>query len=114
MPHLLTADDVTSAGPGRHHAGLKGLYLYVTPDGSVRRWIFRYTSPETGRVTETGLGLFPAVSPAQAQAKALEYQDQVKQGLDPVQVKRQNKVAQKAARITFAQAADSWLEMQRP
>src|SRR5262245_26295347 len=114
MPHLITADEVLAAGPGRHHAGVKGLYLYVTPDGSVRRWIYRYTSPSTGRVTETGLGLFPAVSPAQARARVEELQKQVAEGHDPVQVKRQVKATEKAARVTFAQAADSWLEMQRP
>jgi len=29
----LTARTVTTAAPGRHHAGTKGLYLFVTPDG---------------------------------------------------------------------------------
>jgi hypothetical protein len=49
--------NVVFAKPGRHHTGTQGLYLYVSPDQQVRRWIYRFTSPVSKRVTETGLGL---------------------------------------------------------
>jgi hypothetical protein len=43
-----TNRNVVFAPPGRHHAGVQGLYLYVSPDAQVRRWIYRYTSPVVG------------------------------------------------------------------
>ena len=47
--------DIALLGPGRWRvAGETGLYLYVSRfDDSVRRWIFRFTSPATKRVTVT-------------------------------------------------------------
>jgi integrase len=109
MPHSprqLTIRNVPTAKPGRHHAGVTGLYLYVSLDGRTRRWILRYTSPATRRVTETGLGMASLVSLAQAQAKALELQRQVALGICPIQQKKLDK----ATATTFAQAADEWIK----
>jgi integrase len=109
----LTNRNIVFAKPGRHHAGVQGLYLYVSPDGKVRRFLKRYTSPETGRVTETGLGLWPAVSLEDAQAKALELSRQVAQGICPITAKR-------AARATaipadsFGELIDAWLDTHKP
>jgi hypothetical protein len=46
----------------------------VTPDERTRRWIFRYTRPNKGGVTETGLGIYPVVSLAMAHAEVLKKQ----------------------------------------
>jgi hypothetical protein len=57
-----TNKNIAFATPGRHQiTGAKGLYLYISPQGDIRRWIYRYTSPVTRRVTETGLGPWPVV-----------------------------------------------------
>jgi hypothetical protein len=80
----LTNKSIALAEPGRHHAGAKGLYLYVSPDGQVRRWIYRYTSPVTRRVTETGFGPVTVLTLAQAQTKANDYARQVAQGICPI------------------------------
>ena len=84
MPQTFTNRNVVFAKPARHHAGIQGLYLYVSPDAQVRRWIFRFTSPVTKRVTETGLGLFPAVAPNDARSKALGLQKQIAAGVCPM------------------------------
>jgi hypothetical protein len=98
--------------PGRHHAGIQGLYLYVyvSPDAQVRRWIFRYTSPVTRRVTETGLGLFPAVAPNDAKSKALSLQKQIAQGICPIQAKRVAVVWQ----MSFGECCEAWIETHKP
>jgi hypothetical protein len=104
----LTNRNIVFAKPGRHHAGIRGLYLYVTPDAQVRRWIFRYTSPVTGRVTETGLGLFPAVGPSDAKSKALNLQKQIASGVCPIQAKRAN--LHRAANLSFGECCEEWIK----
>jgi len=108
-PHQFTARSVATAGPGRHHAGVKGLYLYVGPEGRVRRWIFRYTSPSSRRVTETGLGMTYALPLADARKKALELERLLANGTDPLEHKRR----QAAAAITFAEATEKWLAIRK-
>ena len=99
--------DIALLGPGRHRvAGETGLYLYVSKyDDSVRRWIFRFTSPATKRVTETGLDMASAVSLTQARAKAHELRKQIANGECPIRSKR----AQKVSAVTFKQACDAWI-----
>jgi hypothetical protein len=61
--------------PGGHRVdGETGLYLYVSPDGQIRRWIFRFTSPVTKRVTETGLDM-AAAEPSEDQGRRLTEAD---------------------------------------
>lgn len=101
----LTNKSIALAEPGRHHAGAKGLYLYVSPDGQVRRWIYRYTSPVTRRVTETGFGPVTVLTLAQAQTKANDYARQVAQGICPIHAKR----AEQVSRTTFREACEGWI-----
>jgi integrase len=95
--------------PGKHLTSTKGLYLYVSPDAQIRRWFFRFTSPETKRVTETGLGPFPAVSLEQAHIKAGDMRKQIYNGKCPIHAKRR----EKDSKITFAQAAEAWIAVRK-
>src|SRR6516225_523092 len=108
----LTNRNVVFAKPGRHHAGVQGLYLYVTPDQQVRRWIYRYTSPVTRRVTETGLGLIEVLTLAEAKSKALDLQKQIAQGICPITAKRAQRVVPLAQ--TFGECCEAWLETHKP
>src|SRR6516225_8757080 len=110
MAQTFTNRNVVFAKPGRHHAGIQGLYLFVSPDSQVRRWIFRFTSPVTRRVTETGLGLFPAVSTNDARSKALSLQKQIAQGICPIQAKRVAVVGL----MTFGECCEAWIETHEP
>ena len=103
MAQTFTNRNIVFAKPGRHHAGIQGLYLFVSPDAQVRRWIFRYTSPVTRRVTETGLGLFPAVSTNDARSKALSLQKQIAAGVCPIYARR----AQRATTQTFGECCEA-------
>src|SRR6516165_1004208 len=87
--------DVALMPPGKYRVeGETGLYLWVAPDGQVRRWLFRFTSPVTNRVTEAGLDLAPAVSLADAKAKAMDLRRQIANGVDPIHAKRAEKANQ--------------------
>src|SRR6516225_7136287 len=109
----LTNRNVVFAKPGRHHAGVQGLYLYVTPDQQVRRWIYRYTSPVTHRVTETGLGLIQVLTLTEARSKALDLQRQIAQGICPITAKRAARVTPLAV-DTFGQCAGAWIKTHEP
>jgi integrase len=103
--------DVALKEPGRHRVGgEQGLYLYVSPDEQVRRWIFRFTSPVTKRVTETGLGMAANVSFAQAKAKAGDLRKLIANGVCPIHARR----AEQASRVTFKEAADGWVATHQP
>lgn len=113
--HKLTTKGVESARKraGRHSDG-GGLYLHVTSSKSVsgQRWIFRYTSPTTGKLREQGLGSASAgngVSLADARAQAAVSRQLVKTGLDPIEERVRAEASAAAAKegaITFAAAAD--------
>jgi hypothetical protein len=100
---------VLRADAGRHSvSSTRGLYLYVTPGGQVRRWIFRFTAPASGKVTEKGLGLFPAVSLSPAQDKVLTLRKQIAAGICPISARR----TERANRTSFKEACEQWIANQ--
>lgn len=86
-----------------------GLNLQVTASvsGYTRSWVFRYTSPTTGKRREFGLGPLSSVGLAKAREKAREAGDEVKNGIDPKDAQDAAKAQNAAARqrLTFEEAA---------
>jgi integrase len=110
MPYF-TSRDIVGLPPGRYQlTGSKGLYLIVSEDEQVRRWVYRYTSPVTKRVTETGLGLFPAITIDDARDKAADLRKQVAHGICPINAKR----AEHASKVIFREAAEGWIAARKP
>jgi integrase len=101
-----TEKQCRAAEPGRHRVS-ESLYLYVTPDRRMRRWIFRYTKPATGRVTEHGLGPMHVVSLAEVRAKVRKFQNMVREGEDPVEQRR----TKRAETTTFASIAAEYIQV---
>jgi integrase len=100
-----TVKQIQSAKPGRHRVS-PSLYLLVPPKGS-GRWVFRFTKPGTGRVTEAGLGSADVVTLAEARAKTHDYRRLVQQGQDPIEAKRDTRPA-----TTFGAVASDFIEVQ--
>jgi integrase len=110
-PKVTSHKDIALAEPGKWLVeGEQGLYLHVSPDGQVRRWLFRYTSPVTRKVTETGFGKTAHISLAQAKAKADAMRKQIANGVCPINARREGR----RACITFKEAADAWIETHKP
>jgi hypothetical protein len=109
----LTNRNVVFAQPGRHHSGTKGLYLWVSPDRSVRRWIFRYTSPVSKRVTEHGLGPIQVLTLTEARSKALDLQKQIASGRCPITEKRAARNVCSTMQ-SFGKCREAWLETHKP
>src|ERR1700724_3161993 len=100
----MTARAVAAAKPGRYCDG-RGLWLAVSPSGA-RKWVFRFSC--CGRVTEMGLGGH-GTSLAEARKKADEARKIVKEGKNPIEAKREARMAS-AAKPTFGQGADALLQ----
>jgi integrase len=100
----LTYKRILALKPGRHWAS-ESLYVFVAPDSQTRRFIFRYTKPSTGRVSEKGLGrLDKDITLKEAKDKRDEYRKLVRDGGDPVEAKNS-----KANTVTFASVAADYL-----
>jgi integrase len=109
-PQVSSNKQIALMPPGRWRVeGEPGLYLYVSQDGQVRRWIFRFTSPTSKKVTEAGLDMATNVSLAQAKAKAQGMRRQIAAGIDPIQAKR----TQRTEQVTFGEVCTAWIEIHK-
>lgn len=107
------------AKPGLYADG-GGLYLQIT-DSSLKTWIFRFTSPTTGRRRDMGLGRTGNrdVTLAQARDKAAEARKLVKAGIDPIEANnagiaarkalQDSEAAERAKRKTFKEVAQAYI-----
>lgn len=88
-----------------------GLNLQVSQGahGLTRSWVFRYTSPTTGKRREIGLGPISLRGLAEARDAVREYRRQILNGLDPKNERDDlNRQRAQAVRrvLTFAEAAE--------
>ncbi len=111
MGQRLTVTFARNAPKGRHYdEGGHGLFLRVTPTGA-RMWGQRLRV--NGRVREIGLGRFPDVSLAEARELATANWRAAREGRDPVTERRQER-ARARRMLTFAEAAERFLEERAP
>jgi integrase len=89
-----------TATQGRHHVD-KCLYLQVGPDGHSRRYVFRFTSPITGRANEMSLGSALDVTLAEAKKRAEKLRAQIAEKIDPVIAGKRERAKEKAQSVTF-------------
>jgi integrase len=113
----LTAKQVEHESRLGYHAdgASMGLYLQVAKGrrGVTRSWLYRYTSPTTRTRRELGLGSTDARTLADARKTAAAFRVQVLDGLDPKDLRdnqRAAAVAERAHRITFDEAVHKCLE----
>jgi hypothetical protein len=87
-----------------------GLWLQVTPGGG-RSWLFRFTF--AGRAREMGLGPLHTVSLAEARDGALTCRKQLREGQDPIEVRKARRMAEKieaARRVpSFRECAEAYI-----
>jgi integrase len=84
-----------------------GLYLQI---GEGKSWILRYK--RNGKTRWLGLGPFHTIGLAQAREKAAEARRLLLDGRDPIDEKRASR-ASLAAAMTFAEAAEAYMEAHR-
>lgn len=94
--------------------GVPGLALQITPTGS-RSWTLR--AKIGSKRCDLGLGAYPGVSLAQARQQAAAMREQIAAGGDPLRSRREAKEllrAEQAAKLTFRQAAELFIERKAP
>lgn len=92
---------------GRKYADGFGMYLLVTPTGKYWRLDYRHA----GKRKTLALGVYPAVTLAKARTRAADAKNLIADGIDPSQVKREDKQEGVfAATQTFELVARLWLE----
>ncbi len=109
----LTALQVTRATKRGLLGDGGGLYLQITASGS-KSWIFRFRV--NGKLRNHGLGSVNTLSLVEARNKALECRKMRLNGIDPIEAKKQQRAAvrlDEAKAITFADAAESYIESHR-
>lgn len=96
--------------PGMHFVGeVAGLAMLVKATGA-RSWILRCSI--AGKRRDMGLGGYPDVTLADARRRARELREQIDNGIDPIEVRREARAALRAALIkamTFNQCVDAYL-----
>ncbi len=104
--------------PGLHAVGgAPGLYLNVNPSLSVDSnplscsWIYRYSFANRRR--DMGIGSLHDLTLENARIRASELRGQIRQGIDPIEDRRQKALVNKKSRIksiTFQLCVNSYLE----
>lgn len=87
--------------------GVSGLYLSVNAKGA-RSWILRTKVGE--KRSDIGLGSYPSISLAMAQAKATETKELIKKGIDPIAERKLRKVL---VEWTFERCAQEFIKLHR-
>jgi len=110
MTERLTALKVSRLKrPGYHHDGL-GLYLQISKTGT-KSWVFRFMLD--GRPRWMGLGPTHTISLAEAREKARQARKDQLEGKDPIEQRRAERAAQRAAgaRVkSFRQCGEEFIE----
>jgi integrase len=117
----LTARQVETETKLGYHADstARGLYLQVTQGATsiTRSFLFRYTSPTLRKRREMGLGPVSVRKLADARALVLGFRTQLLEGIDPLDARDQQRVANalsRAQQITFEQAATECIKVKSP
>ena len=85
------------------HGAVTGLCLHPSGSKGRGKWVLRYVSPQTGKRRNAGLGVYPEVAIAEAAKLAIAMREQIRQGVDPLDVKSKREEAE--IPLAFEQAA---------
>jgi len=114
----LSADQVKRITDTGIYGDGDGLYLQVARNGT-KSWIYRYQIAKRRRWM--GLGGFPEISLANARQLRNQHRLQVKAGIDPIEVKRENatkaieeRKKSKAQAMTFERCAEDFIAQKEP
>jgi integrase len=107
----LTNVDIKHAGPKAILSDGGGLYLRY------RSWVFRYTSPITGKERDLSLGSITSVTLKAARERAAEFRALIAKKVDPhhfVAEELEAKKAEAAKNVTFGDVTQKWMEEKLP
>ena len=95
-----------------HKADGQGLKLLIMPDKR-KIWEFIYESPTLSKRRKTTFGTYPTVSLDEARTKREEWQKLIRQGIDPIDNKREEKALKKIIEESdFTNVVNLWFQSQ--
>ena len=110
-PNQMTARKVETLKDGVYSDGGN---LWITIVGKSRVWSIRYKSPTTGRRREMGIGPSRDVPLAVARAKATEARRLIRDGIDPLDHRKEERAARLVENgLTFEAVAERYVEEQK-
>jgi integrase len=86
-----------------------GLYLDIQPSGKYWRMKYRFD----GKEKTLALGVYPDVSLKLARERRTKAREQIADGIDPNEVKKEKKAALKEEADTFKTVAEDWLKLKK-
>jgi len=86
-----------------------GLYLDIQPSGKYWRMKYRFD----GKEKTLALGVYPDVSLKLARERRTKAREQIANGIDPNEVKKEKKAALKEEADTFKTVAEDWLKLKK-
>jgi len=90
----------------------QGLQILIAPDGR-KAWEFIYLSPTLRKRRKSTFGTYPNVTLADARSKRNEYQNLIKQNIDPIDEKREEKAQDQLIKESdFENVVDLWFQSQ--
>ncbi|MEB1111652.1 tyrosine-type recombinase/integrase [Citrobacter portucalensis] len=94
------------------HGGITGLALHPSSKRGRGKWVLRYLSPVTRKRRNSGLGIYPEISIAEAGKLASAMREQLAAGIDPLESQKIEKVViptfEEAARTVHAELKSGW------
>ncbi|QCE34389.1 DUF4102 domain-containing protein [Acetobacteraceae bacterium] len=92
--------------PRGDHGDGGGLYLVKEEQENSGKWVFRFTSPLSGKRRRMGMGAYPEVSLANARDKALAARSLLSEYKDPIEERRKEEYERKKSHgLTFEECA---------
>lgn len=101
----LSAAEIPSLPPGKHALGDLSIYLEVRPGGT-RSWTCRLY--RDGRERWAGIGPWPEVGITKARELAQALRDQQREGIDPIEARKQARRQDAADAMTVSMACDAY------
>lgn len=86
-----------------------GLYLDIQPSGKYWRMKYRFD----GKEKTLALGVYPDVSLKLARERRTEAREQIADGIDPNEVRKEQKAVLKEQADTFKAVAEDWLKLKK-
>lgn len=86
-----------------------GLYLDIQPSGRYWRMKYRFD----GKEKTLALGVYPEVSLKLARERRTKAREQIADGIDPNEVRKEQKAALKVQADTFKAVAEDWLKLKK-
>jgi hypothetical protein len=109
---MLTALQVSKIAILGKHSDSTGLFCRsrLARVGVAKSWLFRFTSPVTGKERSQGLGSYPEISLSEARRRRDQARALVLAGVDPIDERERKKSPTLAAKPSFDDCARRYLE----